>query len=130
MNLSLLPMWGRIAALVLFAGGTPGLVAMNMRSDAQNGSCVVTGGEKLQLKSVASVICSEVEAAVAAGAPAVRYSADVVVLSQTRLAAKLVVNGRPLPVQNFAVMDGKLSDASIKRFATALANAVVAASKS
>ena len=124
-------MWGRIAALFMLVSATPtGLLSMKMRAGVSNDRCVVTGSEKLRPESVASAICSEVEAAIDAEAPKVRYSADIRVLSPTRLAATLIVNGRTLPVQNFAVMDGQLSNASVKRFATALGVAVAKATKS
>lgn len=123
-------MWGRIAALVMLVGASPaGVSAMNMRA-TPNGRCAVTGGEKLRPETITNAaICSEVEGAIAAQAPMARYSADITFLSPSRLAATLIVNGRTLPVQNFAVMDGKLSNASIKRFAAALAVAVAEASK-
>ena len=67
------------------------------------------------------MICLEVEKAIAAAAPNLSYSAEIQVLSSSRLAARLVVNGRELPQQNFAVMDRELDRPSIARFAGALA---------
>ena len=124
-------MWGCFAAIVLLtAVAPPRLVAMNIGGESPNGRCVIIGGEKLSPESIGSAgICGEVEAAIASRAPTVRYSAQIRVLSPTRLAATLIVNDRTLPVQNFAVMDGKLSNGSIKRFAAAVALAVAGASK-
>jgi len=50
-------------------------------------------------------------------------------MSSSRLLAVLVVNGRTLPDQNFAVMDRELSPDSIRRFAQALAIEVAKAAK-
>lgn len=125
-------MRGRIAALVMFIGAfRSGLLAMNIRAPVPARHCVVAGAEKFGLGSIGSAgICSEVERAIAAQAPMVHYDAEIKVLSRSRLAATLTVNGRTLPVQNFAVMDGKLGTASIARFASALARAVIEAAKS
>lgn len=104
---------------------------MNTRADAPGGRCVVNGAEKFRPGSIGSAaICGEVERAIAAQAPTARYTAEIKVLSPSRLAATLIVDGRTLPVQNFAVMDGQLGTASIERFASALARAVVEATKS
>lgn len=125
-------MWGRFAALLFLAGVAPTeLLAMNMRADVPASRCVVAGAEKFRPGSIGgAAICSEVERAIAAQAPTARYSAEIKVLSPSRLAATLIVDGRTLPVQNFAVMDGKLGATSIERFASALARAVVEATKS
>ena len=124
-------MWGSFAAIIALAAvAPPRLMAMNIEGEAPNGRCVLIGGEKLWPESIGSAgICGEVEAAIAAKAPMARYNAHIRVLSPTRLAATLIVNDRTLPVQNFAVMDGKLSNGSIKRFAAAVALAVAGASK-
>ena len=50
-------------------------------------------------------------------------------MPRSRLSAVLVVNGRTLPAQNFAVMDSGLDMASIRRFAAALAGEVAKAAK-
>lgn len=50
-------------------------------------------------------------------------------MSSSRLSAVLIVNGRTLPDQNFAVMDRELSPDSIRRFAQALALEVAKAAK-
>ena len=65
----------------------------------------------------------------AAAAPNVSYTAQIDVISSSRLAATLVVNGLELPKQNFAVMDHNLDRASIARFAAAVAAEAAKASK-
>ena len=94
------------------------------------GTCRVVAGEKLLVASGgAGALCDEIHKAVAAAAPKVRYSAEVRALSPSRLAATLVVNGKALPEQNFAVMDRNLSTASIREFAESLAQEVARAAK-
>jgi hypothetical protein len=93
--------------------------------------CHVLGGEKLLKGRVdANAICAEVERAVAAAAPNARYTAQVKVLPRSQLSASLVVNGRSLPEQHFAVMDAELNLGSIKRFAQSLAAEVAKAAGS
>ena len=95
---------------------------MSARVNEPLGRCELVGGEKLAIASGGGgAICAEVERAIAVEAPGVSYSAKIKLLSPSRLAATLVANGRTLPVQNFAVMDGNLSEGSIKHFARALA---------
>jgi len=50
-------------------------------------------------------------------------------MPRARLSAALVVNGRTLPEQNFAVMDSGLDAGAIRRFAQSLAQAVAKAAK-
>ncbi|MEO8455517.1 MAG: hypothetical protein ABI454_10175 [Sphingomicrobium sp.] len=89
------------------------------------GSCRLIAGEKVPAGSGgAEAICAAVERAAAAKAPDVRYSAEIRVLSSSMLAAKLVANGRKLPEQKFAVMDGEISASAIERFADAVATAL------
>lgn len=114
-----------VAALCASAGSH----AMTSPS-SQAGSCRVDAGEKLLPEGVGGAdICRVIGQAVAKAAPATRYSVEVSVLSRSRLSARLVVNGRPLPDQNFAVMDRELNLASITRFADSLAREVAKAAK-
>ena len=124
-------MWGGIAAIALAGGFVPGgASALNAPNDLPHGRCELLGSDKLrQAVPTSSGICEEVERAIAARAPGARYQATVTLMSASRIAAKLVVNGHTLPIQNFAVMDANLSDASIKRFAAAVAAAVFEASR-
>jgi hypothetical protein len=84
--------------------------------------CSVVDGDKLPPDvGGPEAVCAAVERAIAAAAPKVRYKAEVRVLSPSRLAANLVVNGQALPQQSFAIMDRKLNRGAIDRFANALA---------
>lgn len=117
---------GIYAFLIAAAFAANGAGAMSRTGPS---ACRVVGGEKLSAGLDEAAICSAVERAIAARAPTADYSVEVSALSQTRLTAKLVVNGKVLPVQNFAVMDRSLSAWSIKNFAESLANVVAQATK-
>jgi hypothetical protein len=94
------------------------------------GHCTITGGENLPPGSGGNAaLCSAIERAVAARAPTAGYSVQVKVLPRSRLSAVLVVNGRTLPEQKFAVMDRELDSTSIKRFADSLADQAAEAAK-
>src|SRR5438270_3513020 len=125
-------MRGGFALLVFVAGlASIGCSPLSARVNEPLGRCELVGGEKLAIASGrGGAICAEVERAIAVVAPGVSYSAKIKLLSRSRLAATLVVNGRTLPGQNFALMDGNLSEGSIKHFARALAVAIKEASKS
>lgn len=84
--------------------------------------CSVVEGDKLPAEAGGpESLCAAVERAVASAAPNVRYTAEITVISPSRLAATLVVNGQTLPRQNFAIMDSKLNNGAIERFANSLA---------
>ena len=102
-----------------------------MSADVTRGGerCLVIEAGKLSGAVDARAICAEVEKAIATSAPLVPYRAEIIVLSQSRLSATLVVRGQTLPVQNFAVMDRSLSASSIKNFATSLGNLVARTAK-
>lgn len=124
-------MGSRVAAVALSIVALLGCASAGaMTSGPAAPRCRVTAGDKL-LAAVGgtSGICEPIEKAVASAAPGVPYSVDVSVLTRARLSAKLAVNGRTLPDQNFAVMDGELSRASIERFAQSLAAEVAKAAK-
>ena len=92
--------------------------------------CQIVGGEKLPAASGGSkAVCAEIERAVADLAPRAHYSVEVKVISKSRLAAILVVNGRRLPEQNFAIMDSDLNAGAIQRFARSLAAEVAKVGK-
>lgn len=126
-------MRGRIGLLVILAAaavvpcvGEP----MTGAKQPRPGNCQVVNGENLPTASGGSrAICDEVERAIASRTPAVHYSAEVRVLSSSRLATTLVVNGRTLPEQKFAIMDSELSQAAIERFAQSLASEVAKAAR-
>src|ERR1700744_690466 len=112
--------------LLLATAGIPG----NVNAMDSMGHCNVAAGEKLPPQSGgAELLCSEVEGAIAAAAPNVAYQAHIQVISPSRLAAVLAVNGRRLPKQKFAIMDRELNRGAIERFAQALAIEVAKAAK-
>jgi hypothetical protein len=75
------------------------------------------------------MICDAIQRAIAAQSLEVRFSAEVRVLSPSRLAATLVVNGKTLPEHKFAVMDSSLSAEAVERFAHSLGLAAADAAK-
>src|SRR6476646_10149114 len=121
-------MRGRIATIVLIcaAAVTPanGRAVSVAGKEAQR-SCRVVAGEKLLAGAGgAEALCAQVKKAIATAAPKARYSAEVKVMPRSRLSAALVVNGRALPEQKFALMDSELGPATIQRFAEGIATAV------
>jgi hypothetical protein len=68
-------------------------------------------------------MCAEVERALAPAWPGCRYTAEVRVISPSRLTATMVVKGHKLPEQHFATMDRNLTPGAVRRFARALAEA-------
>ena len=92
------------------------------------GTCRIAAGSKLSA-DLNRTLCLEVKQAIADAVPGARFDAEVKVLSPARLAAKLVVNGKSLPEQNFAIMDANLGEDSIRRFARSLGEAAKAASR-
>ncbi len=120
-------MWGRIAAFILLnAALWPPIGARTLTA---HHSCRVVAGEKYLGSPAGESICSEIERAIASGAPGAHYTAEVTALSPTRLSASLTVNGRELPEHKFAVMDAGLSFEAVQRFARALASDVAKAAK-
>ena len=118
-----------IFTFLLSAFGPTNVVAMSARSDSI-GHCHVVGGEKLPAASGGSAaVCAEIQRAAVKMAPGVAYSAEVNVLSRTRLSASLVIDGRTLPDQHFAIMDSDLNPGAIQRFAASIAEAIAAAAK-
>ena len=92
--------------------------------------CAFIGSEKLPAQTGGeNAVCAEVERAITSLAPNVSYSAEIKVLARSRLAATLVVNGRTLPEQKFAIVDRDLDSPAIRRFAQSLASEVAKAAK-
>lgn len=115
-------MRGRITRMAVLAGamlaaGHAGAVTSSGK--AAVGQCRITAGSKLPA-DLNKALCEEVKRAVAQAVPGSRFNAEVTVVSPSRLAAKLTVNGKALPQQNFAVMDRQLEIDSIRRFARSL----------
>lgn len=122
-------MRGRFALLFLFAAMHPAWsTTMTATDHGRSSHCRVVGGDKYLHGAVTrDLLCSDIDKAVAAVAPRVAYRIEVTALSPSRLSATLIVDGRALPEQKFAIMDHELDRASTRRFAQSLA-AVVAAS--
>lgn len=119
-----------LLAAVLGQGSESGMINSGPRLQDPLGRCRVVGEEKLSSASPNSAaICAEVERTITSEAPGAAYSVEIKVISPSRLATTLVVNGRTLPVQNFAVMDGRLGTGSVTHFAKALAGAVADAAR-
>jgi len=103
---------------------------MTVSSRDEHNLCIVRGGEKLPVDAGSpESICAAIKRAVAARTPNARFTAVVKVLTPSQLATTLVVDGRPLPEQRFAVMDRNLNKGSIERFAQSIAAAVAEAVK-
>jgi hypothetical protein len=124
-------MRGAIATFVLFILGSASTGATTM-THARNAraECRVVAGEKyLKAPINTDLICAEIKRAVADKAPGARVETAVRVISSSRLAAVLVVNGRALPEHKFAIMDSDLSPEAVQRFARSLATAAADAVK-
>ena len=116
-------------AFLLSALGSTNVAAMSAGSE-RTGPCHVLGGEKLPPASGGGrALCSEIERAAAKTAPGVPYTAEIKVLSKSRLTASLTANGKALPEQHFAIMDSELNAGAIQRFAASLASAIAGAAK-
>ncbi len=89
--------------------------------------CTVVASEKLPSEANYEGICAVIEHAIAARAPNVTYTAQVRIISASRLAATLVVNGKTLPEQKFAVMDRALNPSAVQHFANGLAEVIAKA---
>jgi hypothetical protein len=123
-------MGGKLAAILLVLSGIAPAGSFAMSAPRQEHSCRVVGAEKLPAAAGgADAICAAIQHAVAAQAPNARFSAEVRVVTPSMLATKLVVNGRALPEQKFAVMDRKLGASSVERFAKSIAAEVARAAK-
>jgi hypothetical protein len=117
------------AFIILLAVVAPSSIGARTLTSRPPAHCRVVGEQKFLGAEQEAALCDEIERAIAAAAPTATYTAEVKTLSSTRLAATLVVDGRMLPVQNFAVMDDTLKPASMKRFADSIAREVLAATK-
>ena len=98
------------------------------KSKAPAGECRVDEGSKLSA-DLNKALCVEVKRALAAAVPGSRFLVEVTASSRSRLAARVTLDGKVLPTQNFAVMDAQLNLDSIKRFARALGEAAKAAKR-
>ena len=113
-------MRGRLAIYVCL-GALGACIAMTAIPKPTTARCRVLNVGKLGASLDSSSICEEIQNAVASQTPSVPYTVEIRVLSASKLSATLIVDGRTLPVQNFAVMDRELTSWSIKNFAGHLA---------
>ena len=122
--------WVRFAAsslVVAAVASASGVCAMTSPASA-NARCAVVGGDKLPAESGgADALCNAIRNALAKEAPKARVTVEVRVLTPSTLATMLVVEGRALPEQKFAVMDRNLNPRSIERFAQSIATKVAEA---
>jgi hypothetical protein len=89
--------------------------------------CRVIGGEKwLAGAGGPDALCGEIRRAMAAAIPGQAYDVQVRLLSPSRAAATLTVNGHALSGQHFAIMDSDFTGPSLREFAQSLANAAKA----
>ena len=87
----------KLALLTVAATPFGGACAMSSPEN-HSPSCRVVDGDKLPAASGgASSLCTAVERAIAQAAPGARFSAEVRVLSRSRLSATLTLEGRQLP---------------------------------
>lgn len=118
-------MGGRIAALALggvLLGASGSAYAMSSPPRSQ-ATCTVIGGDKLPPQSGGAVaLCAAIERAIAERVPGTKVTAEVRVLSASRLRATVkAADGRVLDDQNYASSDRALSRDSFERFASGLA---------
>lgn len=113
-----------LGILLALALASTGGGAMTATPERAAGCRVVDAGKLPTAVGGAEAVCRAVEKAVAARNPGLHYSAEVKVVSPSRLSAKLLVAGRALPEQNFAVSDRDLNAVMIDRFAQSIAEAL------
>ena len=107
--------------LLVLAAASTGAGAMTAAPERPAGCRVVDAGKLPAAVGGGEALCRAIEKAVSARNPGLHYSAEVKVLSPSRLLAKLVAGGRALPEQNFAVSDRDLNAVMIERFAQSIA---------
>ncbi|HEY6661773.1 MAG TPA: hypothetical protein VIZ66_02515 [Sphingomicrobium sp.] len=119
----------KVLGLVALAGVSGNACAMTSGAPETPHCRVVDPGKLPAESGGASALCSAIERAITARASGAAFSAEVRVLSSSRLAATVTANGKALPEQNFATMDRDLNRASFERFAAALAEQVAKATR-
>ena len=116
-----IPVWIALVTSAFLCGTACAMTSPN----SQSPHCRVIDGGKLPAGSGgAGALCEAIEQAVSERAPGMAFSAEVRVLSSSRLAAALIANGRKLPDQKFASMDHELTKSSFERFARTIAEQV------
>jgi len=122
-------MWRKLATFTasLCAAAIAGS-AMSAGAAPLSRHCRVVAAAKLPAEAGgAASICSEIERAMGAAVPNVRYKVEVRVVTPARLSARMVVEGRELPELNLASSDRELTAGAIRRFAKSLGEAAKAA---
>jgi hypothetical protein len=114
----------KLALLMVAATPFGGACAMSS-PDSHSRSCRVIDEDKLPPESGgAAALCAAIQQAAAAKVPDVAFSAEIKVLSSSRLAATLTLEGRQLAEQKFARMDRDLDGSAFERFADILAKQI------
>jgi hypothetical protein len=115
-------LWPALAASSLFACGTGSAIALNQNTAA---ACTVTGPAKyVEEAGGTDALCQAVVAALAKAAPGA-HRVEVKLLSPSRMAAAVqLADGRTLPELRFAVSDGAIGAAVVRRFAQDIANQI------
>ena len=117
-------MRGTIATIItiLVATGMVPTAADAMSAGREQSHCHVIDGNKLPSASGGeAALCAAVKRAFSSRVPGIAYHAEIRVVSASRLAGNVTVNGRRLPERKFASMDRPLAKSSFDRFAAALA---------
>ena len=92
-------------------------------TDGAHVRCRVSGGETLPVQSGGSAaMCSAIEQAMADRLPGTEFSAEILVLSPSRISCRLTVAGRELPEQQQTSVDRPLIRSAFDRFARSLAD--------
>jgi hypothetical protein len=90
---------------------------------------VIDGGKLPATSGGEAALCAAVGRAFESLVPGTVYQAEVRVISASRLAGKVTVDGRELPEQRFTSMDRPLAKSSFERFAKSLAEQAAGRSK-
>lgn len=113
---------GYAVAAIALAASAQAACAMNAPSKSA-ATCNVVGAEKLPPQSGGrAALCAAIEKAVSDKVPGVGFTADVTVISDWKLGARITTaDGRHLPEQRHVVLDAKLDRRSFEQFANSLA---------
>lgn len=121
----------RLATLIVLLTIAASSQGNHMTLPGPSYRCTVTGVEKLAPAIGGEAgVCVQIVRAMATAGPTGRYEVDIKVLSKSRLTADMVVDGRIVPEQHFAIMDSELNVDAIQRFAASIAVAAAEAMRS
>ena len=122
--------WERFAATMLAAAAVAAAMNARAMTAASPGDfkCTVVDGQKLPAEAGSSdAFCSALRAAIVKEAPNSQVTVEVRVLTPFMLAATVVVDGKKLSEEKFAVMDRNLNPRSMGHFAQSIASKVAQA---